>query len=326
VTGISISGGADAGNYNLHNTSATASAKITPRPITVKANDVSRVYGSTTPDFTLAVFAGSLGSGDAVGDLGAASFATGAPATGYQAVGSYAIVVTGLSNGNYNISYAAGADRGRLTITLRPLTITASSPADIVLGSPIPTVTPIYAGFVTGEDGTSLASNPTCNTPYTTTSPVGTYSTSCSGAASTNYSFTYIPGSFKVKYAIALCLGSAGHTILQPINADGSSVSKQGSTIPAKFRVCDVNGVSIGTAGVVTSFSLVSTTSGLVTTTVDDGTVTSTTPDTAFRWDSSGQQWIFNINTKAMATNKTYLYRIVLNDGTKIEFQFGLIK
>ena len=34
--------------------------------------------------------------------------------------------------------------------------------------------------------------------------------------------------------------------MLQPINSDGTSVFKQGSTVPIKFRVCDAAGHSIG--------------------------------------------------------------------------------
>jgi hypothetical protein len=52
--------------------------------------------------------------------------------------------------------------------------------------------------------------------------------------------------------------------------------------------------------------------------------VASTTPDTSFRWDNTGQQWIFNIGTKTLAAGNKYYYRIMLNDGTYIDFQFGL--
>ena len=98
---------------------------------------------------------------------------------------------------------------------------------------------------------------------------------------------------------------------------------KQGSTVPAKFRVCDANDTSIGTAGVVSDFKLVQTISGLESTTVNED-VDSTTPDTAFRWSASDQQWIFNVSTKKLTANKTYVYKISLNDGSWISFQFGL--
>jgi hypothetical protein len=155
------------------------------------------------------------------------------------------------------------------------------------------------------------------------TSPVGAHSfaVNASDQAGNTASAT---NNYSVKYAsVGTCLGSAGHAILQPINPDGTSVSKQGSTVPAKFRVCDATGNSIGTPGVVSSFRLVATITG---TTVDaiNEPVDSTTPDTAFRWDSSDKQWIYNINTKSLLKNKTYVYLITLNDGSTIQFQFGL--
>jgi hypothetical protein len=121
---------------------------------------------------------------------------------------------------------------------------------------------------------------------------------------------------------VVICYGDAGHQILQPINADGTSVWKQSRTVPAKFRVCDANGVSIGTPGVVSGFYLTQIISGTLTNV--DKTVSSTTPDTAFRWDPTAQQWIFNVSTTNLWANQTYGYTISLNDGTTIVFKYGL--
>jgi hypothetical protein len=55
-----------------------------------------------------------------------------------------------------------------------------------------------------------------------------------------------------------------------------------------------------------------------------DEVIASTTPDAAFRWDPLATQWIFNMNTKGLSANATYMYRIGLNDGTWIDFAFGL--
>jgi len=41
------------------------------------------------------------------------------------------------------------------------------------------------------------------------------------------------------------CLGSPGHQILAPIRADGTRTFEAGNHVPAKFRVCDANGVSV---------------------------------------------------------------------------------
>lgn len=41
-------------------------------------------------------------------------------------------------------------------------------------------------------------------------------------------------------------------------------------------------------------------------------------------WDSVNQQWVFNIITKSLTANNTYVYAVTLNDGTTIGFQYGL--
>ena len=92
--------------------------------------------------------------------------------------------------------------------------------------------------------------------------------------------------------------------------------------MPAKFRVTDANCNSIGTPGVVTSFKLIAQSSDPNTTINED--VNSTTPDTAFRWDPTAQQWIFNISTKGMKAGVKYTYQISLNDGSSIGFSFAL--
>lgn len=128
---------------------------------------------------------------------------------------------------------------------------------------------------------------------------------------------------YTVEYSTGSCLGDAGHQILQPINADGSSVFKLKSTVPAKFRVCDGSGNSVGTPGVVTSFRLIQTIQGTAVSSVNEP-VSSTTPDAAFRWDPVAQQWIYNISTSSMTAGFTYVYRITLNDTSNIDFRFGL--
>lgn len=98
------------------------------------------------------------------------------------------------------------------------------------------------------------------------------------------------------------CLGDAGHTILRPIAADGTSVFKKGSMVPAKFRVCDAAGRSIGRSGVVAS------------------------SEVPFRWDPTLEAWVANIATRDLQPGCTYRYVVGLDDGTQIAFQFGLTK
>jgi hypothetical protein len=85
------------------------------------------------------------------------------------------------------------------TVLAAPLVITASSPTGIKVGDAVPTISASYSGFVNSENSSVLTTQPTCVTSYTTSSTAGaTETTSCSGAAATNYSITYVAGSITV--------------------------------------------------------------------------------------------------------------------------------
>jgi len=296
---------------SFQGSTANGTLTVTQAPLTLTANNASKVYGAAVPAL------GFTPSGFVNGDT-PASLATqptlSTTATAASPVGSYAITISGAVDANYSITYVAGT----LIVTAAPLTITANSVTKI-LDSPNPSPlgwTP--SGFVNGDTVSALTNNPNCTTTATTTSPVGSYTISCSGAVAANYTFSYVAGTLKVQYATSI-----GHVILPPMNADGSSVFNQGRTIPAKFAVYDANGVSIGTPGVVSSFLLTGIASGTTTASVQN-VVDTNNPDTAFRWDPSGQQWIFNITTANLAAGSTYIYTIALNDGSTIIFQYGL--
>ena len=220
---------------------------------------------------------------------------------------------------NGSCTNGAGLTGNATTLTVK---LDKSAPEIVLTLVPNPIILNGSATFTkTITDGISGVDNQNCGTIDNTS--VGEKKVTCSavngaGLESTktlDYSVIYATG--------GMCLGSPSHTILQPINSDGSSTFKQKSTVPAKFRVCDANGASIGTSGVVTGFNPMKSVSGTPTDVIDEAVV-STTPDTAFRWSSDDQQWIFNMNTKNSTANKTYYYRIFLNDGTLIDFSFGL--
>jgi hypothetical protein len=117
VSGISISG-ADAGNYTF-NTTASTTANITARPITIKANDQTKTYGNTFTfigtEFT--VTSGSLAPGDSVTvTLTSAGAAAGATVAGspYQIVPSNPVFTSGPAS-NYTFTPA----NGLMTVTQR---------------------------------------------------------------------------------------------------------------------------------------------------------------------------------------------------------------
>jgi MBG domain-containing protein/YDG domain-containing protein len=219
-------------------------------------------------------------------------------------------------DGDVNYNFAAGSVA--IVITPRPATWT-TNPNNKILGSLDPNPLTTGSGNFLAVDGVTATYSRVAG------ENVGAYHITAILSATgllSNYSVTNTGADFSIIYAPSgMCLGDAGHAILQPINADGSSVFKQGSTVPAKFRVCDANGASVGTPGVVASFRLVGMTAS---TGAVDETVVSTTPDTDFRWSATDQQWIFNMGTKSLPSGKKYYYAITLKDGSTITFNFSL--
>jgi hypothetical protein len=307
--------GADIGNYNV--TLIDGTLTVTRAPLTVEADDQTKTYGDANPALTGKV------TGTRNGDDLIDTYTTTADAT--TGVGSYAVSAhiaagPGADLANYDVNLVSGA----LTIAKAPLTITADDKSK-VLNAANPALTGTVSGLKNGDAITAAYS-----TPVTTGSPVGAYAIVPAAVDSSpsrlgNYTVTLVNGTLTVGYATGSCAGSAGRTVLQPVNADGTSVFKKGSTVPIKFRVCDANGVSIGASGVVTGTPaapvLVSKSTGAGGV---DESVYSTTPDTSFRWDPSAQQWIYNQATSNLTSGVAYTYRIPLNDGTWITYRFAI--
>jgi HSP20 family molecular chaperone IbpA len=280
---------------------------ITKRPLKITADNKSKIYGAPLPILTAS--GDNLVNGDTLQSLGVSVTTT---AIAMSPVGNYTINASGANGTNYTVTYAAGT----LQITQAALVVTAPNLSK-ALNAPNPTGSFALPALPAADGITATYSIVGLPTPE----DVGTQSSVVVPALSdplgrlSNYIVTKICGSLTIGYG-----GNSG--ILQPINVDGSSVFKQGSTVPAKFKVFDANGNSVGTPGVVASFYLVHV--GAVTGAGVNETVLSTTPDTAFRWDASGQQWIFNISTKTLRADTKYSYLITLKDGSTIPFAFGL--
>jgi hypothetical protein len=130
--------GTNLANYNLSVVPGTLT--ITPAPLTVTANSVSRVYDSANPTFTGTV------SGALNGDSFTLTYTTTATTT--SDVGTYAIVpsATGTNIANYTVT----AVKGTLTITpLTGITLTAGN-ATRTYGTANPTFTATMSGTLTG--------------------------------------------------------------------------------------------------------------------------------------------------------------------------------
>jgi len=123
-TNIAISGGTDQNNYTLATNTGNATATISPRPLSIKADDKTKKFGENDPALTWTLTAGSLVSGDAVtGQLQRQSG---------EAVGTYAIQQGTLTAGsNYSINFTPGV----FSITPADLIVTIEPQAAVTAGA-----------------------------------------------------------------------------------------------------------------------------------------------------------------------------------------------
>ena len=210
-----------------------------------------------------------------------------------------------------------------LVVNPAPLVITADAQTKL-LNAPNPPFTVSYSGFVLGQGPAVLSGTLSCVTTALTGSPVGTYPITCSGQSSPNYSITYVPGVLSVIFApTGVCDREPGHAILPPIAADGSSVFRPHRDVPARFRVCDANGVSIGAPGTVQSFRIIEIITPAGSTAAD---LPVPPRRERFEFERHEKEWEFRIDVSDLSPGATYVFRILLQDGSNIDFRFSIRK
>ena len=212
-------------------------------------------------------------------------------ATGIKIAAAGTCTLTASQSGNVNYNAAVSVQRS-FSVAKAVLTVTGPT-VSRVLGAANPTLTPTYTGLVYSDTAASLSTTATCSTTASTTNPVGTYDVTCSGATSGNYTFIYVKGQLTVAYKYS--------GLLQPINVDRTSAFKSGSTIPVKWQVLDVNNV-VQDAGTLKTTIRVTRIGASSATQVNETVLTvAGDASAAFRWDTTGKLYIYNLSTKTWA-------------------------
>lgn len=101
--------------------------------------------------------------------------------------------------------------------------------------------------------------------------------------------------------------------VSQPINADGSSIFRLGSTVAVRFKLTDVSGHYITSA--VASIYLAKITDNVIGTEEEAVSTSAASTGNQFRYDSTDNQYIFNLSTENMSAG-TWQVRIELSDGS----------
>ncbi|WP_018388015.1 GLUG motif-containing protein [Ancylobacter sp. FA202] len=212
ATGGTLSGAAS-GNYAL--AYVAGSFAVTQATLTVTADNGDMVYGDAVP--TLG-YTTSGWKNDQTGAL-LTGVDVSTDATSLSNVGtSYVTTATGgtlsgAASGNYALAYVAGS----FAVTQATLTVTADN-GDMVYGDAVPTLGYTTSGWkndqtgalLTGVDvSTDATSLSNVGTSYVTTATGGTLS----GAASGNYTLTYVQGSFAVEQATLTVTANNGDMV-----------------------------------------------------------------------------------------------------------------
>jgi len=181
-------------------TLAMPNSTVTPAPLTITANNVNKNYGTAiassagSPAFTST----GLKNSESIGSI---TLAYGAGAAAKDGAGTYKGSVTAsaaiggsFTPGNYTITYLPGD----LIVVPLPLTIIADDKTKIY-GDPNPILTVAYIGFINSDGPATLLTQPVITTTAVTTSPVGQYPITASGATAANYTITYLPGTLTIE-------------------------------------------------------------------------------------------------------------------------------
>lgn len=105
-------------------------------------------------------------------------------------------------------TYLAGSATQSFSVAKAGLTVTALSSSNFY-GGVAPSFGPIYTGFVGSDSSSKLKTKASCSTAAIAVSSPGVYETKCSGAASDNYSFTYVNGTYTIVKSPLIVIPSA---------------------------------------------------------------------------------------------------------------------
>jgi MBG domain (YGX type)/Kelch motif len=211
--------GAVSNDYTISYVVGTLS--VSPALLIITANDTSKLYGAGMPALS-ADYIG-LVNGDTLASLATPPvLSTTATASSHVRVGGYAIVAAGASDPDYTVSYQPGS----LVVTPVPLILTAKN-AIKVYGAVLPALSATYSGFVNGDAPANLASLPSLGTTATPGSQVGSWVVYAIGAASNDYTISYIGGTLIVTPA-TLTITADNTSMVQGMAVPPLSISYNG--------------------------------------------------------------------------------------------------
>ncbi len=187
-------------NYSVA-TQVSGTLTITPRPLTIRADDARRVYGDANPTFT-ALYEGlaSFDTPALFGDIGLTT-----QATQTSGVGEWGIIFGTVANQNYTIT----REFGTLTIAPAPLTFDALLDVSRLYGRANPSLQLPAVGGLKNDDTVTNLGLQFSGVPAAT-ADAGRYTYSVT-SDNPNYSFVAPAAEFRIDPApLTVAIGSSG--------------------------------------------------------------------------------------------------------------------
>ncbi len=241
-----VPSGATNPNYNI--TYVNGNLNITPADLTITTHNISRIYGTANPAFSIST--SGLVTGDSLNTTGL-TFST--TATSNSDVGTYDLIASGITDPNYNINFVPGS----LNITPAQLTLSVDS-AFRDYGSTNPTFTYTSAGLTAGDAISNIINNTSLSTSATQSSNAGIYNINLTtNLLSNNYKLTINKGTLRInKVDVDLFLSPASRLYGDPnpapeliayglVNGDSSAVF---NNVDVNYLVAETSDVGTYTA------------------------------------------------------------------------------
>lgn len=172
------------------------------------------------------------------------------------------------------------------------VTAIATSAAGAVVTYTAPTATDIVDGAVSA----------TCDKASGSTFALGSTTVVCTA--------TDTAGNVGTE-SFTVTVTAAWSNVLQPVNVNGSSIFKLGSTVPVKFQL---TGASAGVSDLSARLYVQRVGTTPTGSEIEAVSTSSATTGNLFRYDATSGQYIFNLSTKPLSVG-TYQLRVDLGDG-----------
>ena len=251
-------GGLTSGNYDI--TFVSGKLDITKKSLSITADDKSKVYDGTVFNPFTVTYSG-LATGETSSVLGGSLVFGGTATTAFHVGTNYVIAPSGLTSGNYNITFVAG----KLDITKKVLTITADDKRKCYDGAVFSgNYTISVSGFALGDGLSSLGGNLTFNGIALGAIGAGSYTFIPGGLTSGNYNIQFKNGTLiidsmpvpTITGQNVVCAGSSKFTYTTESGMNNYTWSSSGKVIQgASTNTIDVEWNTAGPNIVVVNYS-----------------------------------------------------------------------